>query len=63
MAAILTLLITCPWLDLQGAIYGMAQATVDRNLVSEISSVFLDSIYSTDPVTQGSQMNGSPKPR
>ncbi|OBS79168.1 hypothetical protein A6R68_18445, partial [Neotoma lepida] len=46
-----------------GAIYGMAQATIDRNLVAEISSVFLDSLYSTDPMTQGSQMNGSPKPR
>lgn len=46
-----------------GAIYGMAQATIDRKLVAEISSVFLDSLYSTDPVTQGNQMNGSPKPR
>ncbi|XP_005325998.2 sphingosine-1-phosphate lyase 1 [Ictidomys tridecemlineatus] len=46
-----------------GAIYGMAQATVDRNLVVELSSVFLDSLYSTDAVTKGSQMNGSPKPR
>ncbi|KAM6182745.1 sphingosine-1-phosphate lyase 1 [Erethizon dorsatum] len=46
-----------------GAIYGMSQAIVDRNLVAEISSVFLDSLYSTDAVTQGSQMNGSPKPR
>ncbi|OWK07918.1 SGPL1 [Cervus elaphus hippelaphus] len=46
-----------------GAIYGMAQATVDRNLVAELSSVFLDSLFSTDTVTQGSQMNGSPKPR
>lgn len=45
-----------------GAIYGMAQATVDRNLVADLSSIFLDSLYSTDPVTQGSQMNGSPKP-
>ncbi|EPY83739.1 sphingosine-1-phosphate lyase 1 [Camelus ferus] len=46
-----------------GAIYGMAQATVDRNLVAELSSVFLDSLFSTDTVTQGNQMNGSPKPR
>uniref|UniRef100_A0A8C2R9U9 sphinganine-1-phosphate aldolase n=1 Tax=Capra hircus TaxID=9925 RepID=A0A8C2R9U9_CAPHI len=46
-----------------GAIYGMAQATVDRNLVAELSSVFLDSLFSTDTVAQGSQMNGSPKPR
>uniref|UniRef100_A0A2K5N6N9 Sphingosine-1-phosphate lyase 1 n=1 Tax=Cercocebus atys TaxID=9531 RepID=A0A2K5N6N9_CERAT len=46
-----------------GAIYGMAQTTVDRNMVAELSSVFLDSLYSTDTVTQGSQMNGSPKPR
>ncbi|KAM9618844.1 sphingosine-1-phosphate lyase 1 isoform 2-T2 [Trichechus inunguis] len=46
-----------------GAIYGMAQATVDRNLVAELSSVFLNSLYSTDTVTSGSQMNGSPKPR
>ncbi|EHH19110.1 hypothetical protein EGK_19755 [Macaca mulatta] len=45
-----------------GAIYGMAQTTVDRNMVAELSSVFLDSLYSTDTVTQGSQMNGSPKP-
>ncbi|XP_019809447.2 sphingosine-1-phosphate lyase 1 isoform X2 [Bos indicus] len=46
-----------------GAIYGMAQATIDRNLVAELSSVFLDSLFSTDTTTQGSQMNGSPKPR
>lgn len=46
-----------------GAIYGMSQAIVDRNLVAEISSVYLDSLYSTEAVTQGSQMNGSPKPR
>lgn len=46
-----------------GAIYGMSQAIIDRNLVAEISSVFLDSLYSTDAITQGSQMNGSPKPR
>lgn len=46
-----------------GAIYGMAQTTVDRNLVAELSSVFLDSLFSTDTVTQSSQMNGSPKPR
>ncbi|KAG8507360.1 Sphingosine-1-phosphate lyase 1, partial [Galemys pyrenaicus] len=46
-----------------GAVYGMAQATIDRNLVAELSSVFLDSLFSTDAVTQGSQMNGSPKPR
>lgn len=63
MTAILLSLIICPWLILQSAIYGMAQATIDRNLVAEISSVFLDSLYRTDPVTQGSQMNGSPKPR
>jgi sphinganine-1-phosphate aldolase len=41
----------------------MAQATIDRKLVAEISSVFLDCLYTTDPVTQGNQMNGSPKPR
>uniref|UniRef100_A0A8D1HF19 Sphingosine-1-phosphate lyase 1 n=2 Tax=Sus scrofa TaxID=9823 RepID=A0A8D1HF19_PIG len=46
-----------------GAIYGMAQATIDRNLVAELSSFFLDSLFSTDAVPQGSQMNGSPKPR
>ncbi|XP_023574219.1 sphingosine-1-phosphate lyase 1 [Octodon degus] len=46
-----------------GAIYGMSQGIVDRDLVAEISSVYLDSLYSTDAVTQGSQMNGSPKPR
>uniref|UniRef100_H0VM09 Sphingosine-1-phosphate lyase 1 n=1 Tax=Cavia porcellus TaxID=10141 RepID=H0VM09_CAVPO len=46
-----------------GAIYGMSQAIIDRNLVAEISSVFLDSLYSTDAITQGNQMNGSPKPR
>ncbi|KAM4851827.1 LOW QUALITY PROTEIN: sphingosine-1-phosphate lyase 1-like [Thomomys bottae] len=44
-----------------GAIYGMAQATVDRKLVAELSSVFLDSLYSTDTVT-GNHINGSPKP-
>ena len=48
---------------MQGAIYGMAQTAVDRNQVAELSSVFLDSLFSTDAVTQGSQMNGSPKPR
>lgn len=63
MAAVLTSLLIYPCLDLQGAIYGMAQATIDRKLVAEISSVFLDSLYRTDPVTQGNQMNGSPKPR
>lgn len=46
-----------------GAIYGMAQTTVDRNQVAELSSIFLDSLFSTDTVTQGSQMNGTPKPR
>nr|XP_044993489.1 sphingosine-1-phosphate lyase 1 [Jaculus jaculus]XP_044993490.1 sphingosine-1-phosphate lyase 1 [Jaculus jaculus]XP_044993491.1 sphingosine-1-phosphate lyase 1 [Jaculus jaculus] len=46
-----------------GAIYGMAQASVDRNLVAEISSVFLENLYSTDPVSPGGQMNGSPRPR
>ncbi|KAM6186150.1 sphingosine-1-phosphate lyase 1 [Rhynchocyon petersi] len=46
-----------------GAIYGMAQAIVDRNLVAELSSVFLTSLYSTDSVTSSSQVNGSPKPR
>nr|XP_058154964.1 sphingosine-1-phosphate lyase 1 isoform X2 [Dasypus novemcinctus] len=46
-----------------GAIYGMAQTTVDRSLVAELSSVFLNSLYDTDTVAQGSQMNGSPKPR
>ncbi|XP_037660223.1 sphingosine-1-phosphate lyase 1 [Choloepus didactylus] len=45
-----------------GAIYGMAQ-TVDRTLVTELSSFFLNSLYLTDTVVQGSQMNGSPKPR
>lgn len=45
-----------------GAIYGMAQATVDRNLVAELSSVFLESLFSTDNVPQANQMNGSPKP-
>lgn len=46
-----------------GAIYGMAQAIVDRNMVVELTSVFLNSLYSTEAVTQGPQMNGSPKPR
>ncbi|KAM5237315.1 sphingosine-1-phosphate lyase 1 [Ctenodactylus gundi] len=46
-----------------GAIYGMAQATIDRSMVAELSSVFLDSLYSTDTVIQENQMNGSPKPR
>lgn len=45
-----------------GAVYGMAQTTVGRNQVAELSSLFLDSLYSTDAVPQGSQMNGSPKP-
>ncbi|XP_076981126.1 sphingosine-1-phosphate lyase 1 isoform X2 [Tamandua tetradactyla] len=45
-----------------GAIYGMAQ-TVDRTLVAELSSIFLNSLYVTDTVAQGSQINGSPKPR
>ncbi|XP_012618050.2 sphingosine-1-phosphate lyase 1 [Microcebus murinus] len=46
-----------------GAIYGMVQTTVDRDLVVELSSDFLDCLYSTDTLLQGSQMNGSPKPR
>ncbi|XP_069877009.1 sphingosine-1-phosphate lyase 1 isoform X1 [Dipodomys merriami] len=46
-----------------GAIYGMAQAVVDRKLVAELSSIYLDSLYSTDTITQSNQMNGSPKPR
>ncbi|XP_062959070.1 sphingosine-1-phosphate lyase 1 isoform X2 [Cynocephalus volans] len=46
----------------KGAIYGMAQATIDRNMVVELCSAYLDSLYSTDIITQDSQMNGSPKP-
>ncbi|MGA3678448.1 hypothetical protein, partial [Lysinibacillus agricola] len=46
-----------------GAIHGMAQATIDRKLVAEISSVFVDCLYTTDPVTQDNQRNGAPKPR
>uniref|UniRef100_A0A2K6F0H0 Sphingosine-1-phosphate lyase 1 n=1 Tax=Propithecus coquereli TaxID=379532 RepID=A0A2K6F0H0_PROCO len=46
-----------------GAIYGMVQTTVDRDLIAELSSDFLDCLYSTDTLPQGSQMNGSPKPR
>ncbi|XP_012872659.1 PREDICTED: sphingosine-1-phosphate lyase 1 [Dipodomys ordii] len=45
-----------------GAIYGMAQAVVDRKLVADLSSMYLDSLYSTDTITQSNQMNGSPKP-
>ncbi|XP_045423949.1 sphingosine-1-phosphate lyase 1 isoform X1 [Lemur catta] len=46
-----------------GAIYGMVQTTVDRDLIAELSSDFLDCLYSTDTLPQGSQMNGSQKPR
>ncbi|XP_053438731.1 sphingosine-1-phosphate lyase 1 isoform X1 [Nycticebus coucang] len=46
-----------------GAIYGMAQTISDRNLVAELTSVFLDNLYTTDSDIQGSQINGSPKPR
>ncbi|XP_058527482.1 sphingosine-1-phosphate lyase 1 isoform X2 [Ochotona princeps] len=46
-----------------GAIYGNAQAIIDRNLVAELTSVFLNSLYSTDTIAQGPQMNGAPEPR
>ncbi|XP_048192699.1 sphingosine-1-phosphate lyase 1-like [Perognathus longimembris pacificus] len=36
-----------------GAIYGMFQASGDRTFVAEICSFYLDSLYSTDTVTQG----------
>uniref|UniRef100_A0A1W7RG34 sphinganine-1-phosphate aldolase n=1 Tax=Agkistrodon contortrix contortrix TaxID=8713 RepID=A0A1W7RG34_AGKCO len=41
------------------AIYGMAQVIPDRNLVSEIAGGYLDSLYSTDTLTD-THMNGSP---
>ncbi|ETE63813.1 Sphingosine-1-phosphate lyase 1 [Ophiophagus hannah] len=45
------------------AIYGLAQAIPDRNLVSEIAGGYLDSIYSTNPVPLAdTHMNGSPSP-
>lgn len=46
-----------------GAIYGNAQTIIDRNLVAELTSVFLNSLYSTDTIAQGPQMNGAPEPR
>ncbi|KAL7990402.1 hypothetical protein Chor_013832 [Crotalus horridus] len=41
------------------AIYGMAQVIPDRNLVSEIAGGYLDSLYSTESLTD-THMNGSP---
>ncbi|XP_075390141.1 sphingosine-1-phosphate lyase 1-like [Tenrec ecaudatus] len=46
-----------------GAIYGLVQTIVDRNMVTEVGLSYLDSLFTTDTVTSGSQMNGSPKPR
>nr|XP_014341249.1 PREDICTED: sphingosine-1-phosphate lyase 1 isoform X2 [Latimeria chalumnae] len=43
-----------------GAIYGMAQSIPDRSMVSEISRLFLDCLYTTDlPSTDNKHMNGS----
>ncbi|XP_007432814.1 sphingosine-1-phosphate lyase 1-like [Python bivittatus] len=43
------------------AIYGMAQAIPDRNLISEIVGGYLDNLYSTDPRPFAeAHMNGSP---
>lgn len=44
-----------------GAIYGMAQMIPDRNLISEISHVYLDCLYKTDgPPSADTHVNGSP---
>ncbi|KAJ6657739.1 hypothetical protein lerEdw1_001926 [Lerista edwardsae] len=44
-----------------GAIYGMAQMIPDRNLISEISRVYLDCLYKTDtPPSADAHVNGSP---
>ncbi|XP_054838336.1 sphingosine-1-phosphate lyase 1 [Eublepharis macularius] len=44
-----------------GAIYGMAQAIPDRNLVAEISHVYLDALYNTDShLSTDTPLNGSP---
>uniref|UniRef100_A0A6J0SV93 sphinganine-1-phosphate aldolase n=1 Tax=Pogona vitticeps TaxID=103695 RepID=A0A6J0SV93_9SAUR len=43
-----------------GAIYGMAQAIPDRNMISEIAGAYLDCLYSTDvPPPADAHMNGS----
>ncbi|KAH0623544.1 hypothetical protein JD844_006409 [Phrynosoma platyrhinos] len=53
----LTLLHTKPG----GAIYGMAQAVPDRNVITEIASAYLDCLYCTDvPSSADAHMNGSP---
>ncbi|XP_012859690.1 sphingosine-1-phosphate lyase 1-like [Echinops telfairi] len=46
-----------------GAIYGLVQTLVDRNMVTEIGLTYLDSLFITEAVTLGSWMNASPKPR
>lgn len=44
-----------------GAIYGMAQMIPDRNLISEISHVYLDCLYKTDESPSAdTHVNGSP---
>ncbi|XP_066478040.1 sphingosine-1-phosphate lyase 1 [Tiliqua scincoides] len=44
-----------------GAIYGMAQMVPDRNVISEISRVYLDCLYKTDvSPSANTHMNGAP---
>ncbi|XP_053244495.1 sphingosine-1-phosphate lyase 1 [Podarcis raffonei] len=44
-----------------GAIYGMAQAVPDRNMISEIAGSYLDCLYSTEmPPSSEAHVNGSP---
>nr|XP_056706485.1 sphingosine-1-phosphate lyase 1 [Euleptes europaea] len=43
-----------------GAIYGMAQAIPDRSMITDISHVFLDALYNTDPLPAAALVNGSP---
>ncbi|XP_053162023.1 sphingosine-1-phosphate lyase 1 isoform X2 [Hemicordylus capensis] len=44
-----------------GAVYGMAQAVPDRSMIAEITSCYIDCLYSTDiPSSADTHMNGSP---
>uniref|UniRef100_A0ACB8F8V3 Uncharacterized protein n=1 Tax=Sphaerodactylus townsendi TaxID=933632 RepID=A0ACB8F8V3_9SAUR len=43
-----------------GAIYGMAQTIPDRSMITDISHVFLDALYNTEPLSADSTLvNGS----
>ncbi|XP_077206615.1 sphingosine-1-phosphate lyase 1 [Paroedura picta] len=45
-----------------GAIYGLAQAIPDRSIITDISHVYLDALYSTEtPAAPDKVLNGSPQ--